>query len=92
MLVGHYIGILQESFQLLQDKAEDNKNFKRNFQISAGFLVFFIYTESMMSWDWIMSVDPHWFSTLLDGMFLQYGSKWYYCFALITIYLNQRIY
>ena len=37
---------------------------KETFQISAGFLVFFIYTESMMSWDWIMSVDPHWFSTL----------------------------
>jgi hypothetical protein len=21
-------------------------------------------TESMMSWDWIMGLDPHWFSTL----------------------------
>jgi hypothetical protein len=27
--------------------------------ISAGFLVFFIVTESIMSWDWIMSIDPH---------------------------------
>ena len=51
-------------FSIAQDSATDNKNFKRNFRISAGFLVFFIYTESMMSWDWIMSVDPHWFSTL----------------------------
>ena len=34
---------------------------KKHFSISAAFLVFFIYTESMMSWDWIMSVDPHWF-------------------------------
>jgi Ni/Fe-hydrogenase subunit HybB-like protein len=51
-------------FSIAQDQADDNKNFKKNFRISAGFLVFFIYTESIMSWDWIMSVDPHWFSTL----------------------------
>ena len=46
------------------DDATDNRWFKKNFKLSAGFLVFFIYTESMMSWDWIMSFDPHWFSTL----------------------------
>jgi hypothetical protein len=34
-------------------------------------LVFFIVTESIMSWDWIMSIDPHWFSTLFDGTFYQ---------------------
>ena len=44
--------------------------YKKSFKAAAGFLVFFIYTESMMSWDWIMSFDPHWFSTLSDGMFL----------------------
>jgi|TARA_R100000479_G_scaffold174871_1_gene124341 hypothetical protein len=47
-----------------QDEADDNRWFKKNFKMSAGFLVFFIVTESMMSWDWIMSFDPHWFSTL----------------------------
>ncbi|MBO3097096.1 quinol:cytochrome C oxidoreductase [Gelidibacter pelagius] len=53
-------------FSIAQDNAEpgDNRNFKKSFRIAAGFLVFFMYTESIMSWDWIMSVDPHWFSTL----------------------------
>ena len=46
------------------DNAEDNRWFKKNFKMSAGFLVFYIVTESMMSWDWIMSLDPHWYSTL----------------------------
>jgi len=48
-------------FSLAQDLADvnDNSNFKKNFRISAAFLVFYIYTESIMSWDWIMSVDPH---------------------------------
>ena len=49
---------------LRDDNAEDNRWFKKNFKASAIFLVFFIVTESMMSWDWIMSFDPHWFSTL----------------------------
>ncbi|HAT65990.1 MAG TPA: quinol:cytochrome C oxidoreductase, partial [Flavobacteriaceae bacterium] len=49
---------------IADDTAEDNRYFKKNFKASAGFLVFFIVTESMMSWDWIMSFDPHWFSTL----------------------------
>ncbi len=59
-------------FSVAQDNADvnDNRNFKKNFRISAGFLVFFIYTESMMSWDWIMSVDPHWFSTLFGWYLL----------------------
>ncbi len=78
-------------FSLAQDKANDNKNFKRNFQISAGFLVFFMYTESMMSWDWIMSVDPHWFSTLFGWyVFASMVVSGITVIALITIYLNSK--
>jgi len=78
-------------FSISQDKAKDNINFKRNFKISAAFLVFFIYTESMMSWDWIMSVDPHWFSTLFGwyvlASMLVSGIT---VIALITIYLKSK--
>ena len=45
------------------DEATDLHYFKKNFKLAAGFLVFFLVSESMMSWDWIMSLDPHWFST-----------------------------
>lgn len=31
---------------------------------SAIFLVFFAVSSSMAAWDWIMSIDPHWFSTM----------------------------
>jgi len=76
-------------YSIAQDKADDNKNFVKNFRISAGFLVFFLYTESMMSWDWIMSVDPHWFSTLF-GWYVLAGMM--VCgitvIAMITIYLK----
>ena len=78
-------------FSLAQDNDSENKYFKLNFRISAAFLVFFIYTESMMSWDWIMSVDPHWFSTLfgwyLLASMLVSGIT---VIALITIYLKSK--
>ena len=78
-------------FSVAQDHANDNKNFKRNFQISAGFLVFFMYTESMMSWDWIMSVDPHWFSTLFGWyVFASMAVSGITVIALITIYLKSK--
>jgi hypothetical protein len=78
-------------FSIAQDDAGDNKNFKKNFRISAGFLVFFIYTESIMSWDWIMSVDPHWFSTLfgwyvLSGMLVSGITV----ISMVTIYLKSK--
>jgi len=78
-------------FSIAQDNADDNRNFKKTFRISAAFLVFFIYTESMMSWDWIMSVDPHWFSTLF-GWYVFAGMM--VCgvttIALITLYLKGK--
>ena len=36
----------------------------KNFKKGATFLVFFAVFSSMFSWDWIMSIDVHWFSTL----------------------------
>lgn len=36
----------------------------RNYRKGALFLVFFAVFSSTSSWDWIMSVDYHWFSTL----------------------------
>lgn len=35
-----------------------------NFKKAATFLVFFAVFSSMQTWDWLMSIDVHWFSTL----------------------------
>lgn len=78
---------------LAQDEANDNNFYKKNFKLSAAFLVFFIVTESIMSWDWIMSVDPHWFSTLFGwyvlASFLVCGIT---TIALTTLYLKSNGY
>ncbi|QMU63483.1 MAG: quinol:cytochrome C oxidoreductase [Flavobacteriaceae bacterium] len=76
-----------------EDTATDIKTYKRNYNVSVVFLVFFMITESMMTWDWIMGLDPHWFSTLFG---------WYVLatllvsaltvIAFVTIYLRSKGY
>lgn len=76
---------------LAQDEATDDSNFKKNFRWSAGFLVFYLVTESMMSWDWIMSVDPHWFSTLFGWyIFASMFVSGITVIAMVTIYLKSK--
>jgi len=76
---------------LAQDEASDNSFYKKNFKISAMFLVFFMVTESIMSWDWIMSVDPHWFSTLFGWyVFASFFVSGITVIALVTLYLKSK--
>jgi len=76
---------------LAQDESNDNSFYKKNFNISAGFLVFFIVTESIMSWDWIMSVDPHWFSTLFGWyVFASFLVSGVTTICLVTLYLKSK--
>ena len=76
---------------LAQDDANDDLNYKKNFKLSAVFLVFFIVTESIMSWDWIMSVDPHWFSTLFGWyVFSSFFVSAITVIALVTLYLKSK--
>lgn len=84
---------LSRKFSIAQDTATDDSNFKKNFRLSAVFLVFFLVTESMMSWDWIMSVEPHWFSTLFGWyIFASMFVSGITVIAMITIYLKSKGY
>ena len=77
-----------------EDTADDgNKTYKKNFNVSVIFLFIFMITESMMSWDWIMSVDPHWFSTLFGWyVFASMFVSGITTIALVTIYLKSKGY
>ncbi len=50
---------------------------------SAIFLVFFGYSSSVAAWDWVMSIDPHWFSTMF-GWYI-FASWWVAGLATITL-------
>jgi len=82
---------LAKKYSREQDEATDNRWHKKSFKAAAIFLVFFIYSESIMAWDWIMSLDPHWFSTLF-GWYVFAGMM--VCaittIALVTIFLKAQ--
>ncbi|MCA6421574.1 MAG: quinol:cytochrome C oxidoreductase [Flavobacterium sp.] len=78
---------------LAQDESNDNTFYKKNFKLSAAFLVFFIVSESIMSWDWIMSFDPHWFSTLFGWyVFASFFVSGITTIQMVTIYLKSKGY
>lgn len=69
------------------------RNWKRMRNLSAGFLVFFAVTSSTSAWDFIMSIDTHWFSTLFGwyvfaGMFVSALTV----LMLIVLYLKGKGY
>jgi hypothetical protein len=55
----------------------------KNRKISAWFLVFFAVSSSVAAWDWIMSIDTHWFSTMF-GWYV-FASWWVTGLATITL-------
>ena len=78
---------------LAQDESNDNSFYKKNFNISAMFLVFFIVTESIMSWDWIMSIDPHWSSTLFGWyVFASFFVSGITTICMVTLFLKAQGY
>ncbi|WP_299164315.1 quinol:cytochrome C oxidoreductase [uncultured Eudoraea sp.] len=95
IFLGGWIGYreISRKLSIAQDNADDNSNFKKNFRFSAAFLVFYLISESIMSWDWIMSVDPHWFSTLFGWyVFASMIVSGITVIAMVTIYLKSKGY
>lgn len=56
-----------------QDATGDQHLTKRNIKISAVFMPVFAITISFTAIDWLMSLEPHWFSTIL-GVYYFSGS------------------
>jgi len=52
-------------------------------KLSAIFLVIFAVSSSIAAWDWVMSIDPHWFSTMFGWYVF---ATWWVCgLAVITL-------
>jgi hypothetical protein len=60
---------------------------------SAIFLIVFAVTSSISAWDWVMSIDTHWFSTLFGWYVF---SSWFVAglsaMTLVTIFLKEKNY
>jgi hypothetical protein len=67
---------------LIEDIDGGVASWKKIRSSAAWFLVFFAVSSSMSAWDWIMSIDPHWFSTMF-GWYV-FASWWVAGLAMIT--------
>jgi len=74
-----------------QDTTLDQSLTKKNIKISAIFMPFFGITLTLASIDWIMSLEPHWFSTIF-GIYYFSGTI-LTALAVTTfmvVYLNEK--
>ncbi|MBA2581968.1 MAG: quinol:cytochrome C oxidoreductase [Bacteroidetes bacterium] len=63
----------------------------KNIKIAAWFLVFFAITSTTSSWDWVMSIDPHWFSTLFGWYtFSGFWISGTIAIMMFTLYLKSK--
>lgn len=87
-----FFGLWYWFFTLIRKKilAEDIEGGTSNWlsarKWSAIFLVFFGYSSSVAAWDWVMSIDPHWFSTMF-GWYV-FASWWVTGLAMITLIVS----
>jgi hypothetical protein len=78
---------------LEEDLNGGTEYFHRSINTAALFLVLYAVSSSMSAWDWVMSVDVHWFSTMF-GWYV-FASWWVSGIAATTltaIYLKQAGY
>ncbi len=76
-----------------QDLSDDYKFHKQGKTLAALFMAFFAISSSTMTWDWIMSVDPHWYSTLFGWyVFIGLFVSGIAAFILIIAFLKSQGY
>jgi hypothetical protein len=72
------------------DNTADNGHHWKNVTLGAAFMVIFGVTSSTSSWDWLLSIDVHWFSTIY-GWYI-FSGMWVSAITsivLIVIYLKK---
>lgn len=76
---------------LKQDSTKDQLLTKKNIRNSAIFIPFFAITITFASIDWMMSLEPHWFSTIF-GIYY-FSGTFLSALAMITflvVYFNEK--
>lgn len=77
----------------MEDKLGGLGPYKKSKIFSALFLIIFAVSSSMMSWDFMMSINPHWYSTMFG--WYTFSSMFVSALAamiLLTIYLKSKGY
>ena len=93
LLGWNYFAKKLRALSVLEDKEGGTAIHFKGVSTSAWFMVFFAVTSAMASWDWIMSIDPHWFSTIFGWyVFAEWGAIGFTTILLFTLYLKRQGY
>ena len=78
---------------LAEDLDGDVKHWYSARVLSTVFIIIFAVSSSIGAWDWVMSIDPHWFSTMMGWyVFASWWVTGLSVIALILIYLQDAGY
>ncbi|HEX8350515.1 MAG TPA: quinol:cytochrome C oxidoreductase [Hymenobacter sp.] len=88
-----YFSYKLRKLSLAEDQIGGTVWFHKSINASALFLVLYAVTSSMSAWDWVMSVDTHWFSTMFGWyVFASWWVSGIAAIALTAIFLKQAGY
>jgi hypothetical protein len=91
LLIYNVFRFLLRKNSLALDNTSDIKIYRKNFNLSVIFIVVFGIMELFMSFDWLMSLDPHWYSQLYSFyVFASVLVSGITTIALVTIYLKNK--
>ena len=93
LLGWNYFAKKLRSLSLLEDKQGGSGIHFKGVSTSAWFMVFFAVSSAMASWDWIMSIGTHWFSTIFGWyIFAEWSAIGFTTIFLFTLYLKRKGY
>ncbi len=82
-----------KSLSYAEDSLGGSTSWYKIRSMSAYFIIFFAVSSSIAAWDWVMSIDTHWFSTLFGWYVF---SSWFVAglsaMTLLTIFLKGQGY
>ena len=85
--------IRQNSLESDEEGGIGEKSYWKGLKISGWFIVLFAVTSSTAAWDWIMSIDTHWFSTLFGWyIFSEWATIGFATILLFSLILNKQGY
>ena len=93
LLIWNYFAKKLRRLSILEDANGGTSYHNSGVKTSAWFMVFFAVTSATASWDWIMSIDTHWFSTIFGWyIFAEWSAIGFTTILLFTLYLQKQGY
>ncbi|WP_226390560.1 quinol:cytochrome C oxidoreductase [Penaeicola halotolerans] len=81
------------SLSIAEDLNGGNSYWYKIRSVSAFFIVFFAVSSSVSAWDWVMSIDTHWFSTMFGWyVFASWFVSALAAITLIVVFLREAGY